>query len=107
MRSSSSPLFNDLWHHEQTIRSRRSIANGFLVAEGGTNFVGSCDIDERKGVGGWLDVADIDFFKLFDVAENVAQLSANFLLFLRGQSKTGEMRNVFDVDFGSGHFGKF
>lgn len=54
-------------------------------------------------MGGWLNTTNVDFFQFFDVAENVAQLSADFLLFLGSESEARQMGDVFDVDFWSGH----
>jgi len=59
----------------------RCVGEGFFVGEGGTGFVGTSDVDERKGVGGGFDSGNIYFFEFFDVAENAAELCADFLLF--------------------------
>lgn len=74
-------LVDDLRYHEQPIRTGRGVPEGFFVGEAGPDFVGAGHIDEGKSVGGRFDVADIDFFEFFNVAENVPQLGANFLLF--------------------------
>jgi hypothetical protein len=61
---------------------------GFFVAERRADFVGPSHIDEGEGVGSGLDIADVDFFQFFDLAENVPQLGANFLLFVWSQGET-------------------
>ena len=76
-------------------------ASSWLI-EGRTSS-GRIDIDERKGVGGRFDSADIHFLELLDVAEDVAQLLADLLLFLGREGEAGEVGYVFYVNFDGGH----
>ena len=57
-------------------------------------------------MGGWLDPGDIKFIQLFDVAEDVAELRAEFFFLVRCELQSREMRDVFDVNLGSSHAGK-
>ena len=43
--------------------------------------------------------ADIDFLQLLDVAEDVAQLRADLLLFLGRERQPREVRDIFDINF--------
>ena len=53
-------LLDDFGHHEQAVGSGGSVAESLFVAEGRPDFVRAGYIDERKGVCGRFDIADID-----------------------------------------------
>ena len=50
-------------------------------------------------MGGRLDAGDVQFLQLFDVAEDVAQLRAEFFFLVGRERNARQMRDVFDVNF--------
>ena len=64
---------------------------------------GARDIDQRHGVGGRLDAGNVEFLQFFDVAEDAAELRAEFFFLVGGEMQPRQMRDVFDVNFGGSH----
>src|SRR5882672_4259818 len=77
-------LFDDLRHQEEAVGLGGGIAQCFLRWQRGADFVGPGHVDERDGVGGGLDLADVQLLQLLDIAEDAADLRAELLL-LRGR----------------------
>ena len=96
-------LLHNLRHHEQAVRFGRRVAQRLLVGQAGTDFIGPRDVDERDGARGGFDLADIELLQFFDVAQNVAELRAEFLLLLRRERDARKVRHVFNINFGRGH----
>jgi hypothetical protein len=63
------------------------VAQGVVVRERRADFVGARDIDHRHGVGGRLDAGHVEFLQFFDVAEDAAELRAEFF-FLVGRERS-------------------
>ena len=80
-------LFDDLRHEEQAVGLGGRVAQGFLVGQGRAHFIRTGDVDERHGMGGRFDLADVQFLQLLDVAENVAELRAEFGRFFRRKAR--------------------
>ena len=72
------------------------------LRQGRADHIGAKDVDQRHGVGGRLDAADVQLLELFDVAEDAGQLRAEFFLLGGGQGDARQMRHVLDVEIG-GH----
>src|SRR5438093_1278713 len=73
-------LFHDLRHDEQSAGFGRRVAKGFLVREGRPRFVSPRNVDHWHRMRRRLNVTDIKFLELFDVAEDVVELRAEFSL---------------------------
>ena len=71
---------DDFRNHEQAVGFGGGVAQRFLVGQGRPGFIGAKDIDQRHGVGGRLDAGDVQLLELFDVAQDVGQLRAEFFL---------------------------
>lgn len=91
-------LFDDFGNNEEPIRLGGGVAERLLVGEGGADLIGAGDVDEREGVGGGLDPADVDLIQLFDVPENALELRAQFFLFGGREAESRQVGDVFDVE---------
>src|SRR5262245_23238472 len=74
--NSFSMLFDDFRNQEQTVRFGGRVAERLLIRQRRPRLISTRDIHQRHGVGGWLDVADIELIKLFDIAKNLPKLRA-------------------------------
>src|SRR5213594_166628 len=97
---------DDFRNNEQPAGLGRGIAKRLLVRKRSANFVGAGHVHHRHGVGRRFDSADVDLAQLLDVAEHLAELRAEFALFLRCEAKSGEVGHIFHVDFRCRHGAK-
>ena len=91
-------LLHDFWNDKKSIGLGWGIAKGFLVGERGTDLVGAGDVDQREGMSGRFDPADVDLIELFDVPENAFELRAQFFLLGGREAEPGKVGDVFDVE---------
>ena len=75
-----------------------ALRNASSLESEGRDFIGPKDIDQRHGVRGRLDLADVQLIQLFDVAEDVGKLRAEFFLLLGRQGDARQMRHIFDIE---------
>ena len=73
------------------------VAQGIVVRERRANFVESRDIGHRHGVGGWLDAGYIERLQFLDVAEDAAELRAEFFFLVGRELEPRQMRDIFDI----------
>ena len=96
-------LFHNFRHHKKPVGLCGRVAQGVVVRERRANLVRTRDIDQRHGVGGWLDTGNVQFLQLLDVAEDAVELCAEFLFLVGGEMQPRQMRDVFDVNFSGSH----
>ena len=83
------------------------VAQGFVVRKRRADFIGARDVGQRDGVRGRFDVRYVEFFQLFDVAQNPAKLCGEFFFLVGRERDAREMRDVFDINFSGSHEGSF
>ena len=73
------------------------VAQGVVVRERRADLVGARDVGHRHGVGGRLDTSHVECLQFLDVAENAAELRAEFFLLVGCDLEPRQMRDVFDI----------
>ena len=61
------------------------------------DLVGAGDVGHRHGVGGRLDAGHVECLQFFDVAENAAELRAEFFFLVGCELEPRQVRDVFDI----------
>ena len=68
------------------------------MRETGLGLVWAEDIDQSHGVGGRLDLANVDLIEPVEMVEDLAQLLAEQVLFFWRELEPGQVRHVLHVE---------
>jgi hypothetical protein len=95
-------LFDDFWDVKLVADSTRRVGQGFIGRKARSGDILAHDIEDRNGVGGRLDIRNIDFLKLRDVIDDLLELIVEACGFLRTQFEAGKVRGAGNVDIRHG-----